>query len=147
MVEHSITSLSSAYKGLLASATSPFAYANNTMILTLGGLTIGTNYQVQFWVNDSSDNDLASSTILTSGNMVSLEVNTTDAPGGVGQWVTGTFTAVGATQTVNLTSSPQSAMPLSVLNAFQVRTVPEPTSCGLLGLGAVLIASHRRRRA
>ena len=146
------SNLSTAYKGMLQSLASSNNETN--MTLTLGGLTNGTSYQVECWANVSGTFFFPTSnntkTILTAGNPVTLDANSTDTDGGVGQWVTGTFTATGTTQLITVASDapgPAAGAKLPILNGLEVRTVPEPASAALLGLGAVLLANRRRRSA
>ena len=120
------------------------------MTLTLGGLTNGTPYQVQVWANDSTGSlsgnaALNPKTIFTAGNTVTLDDNNLNAAGGLGQWVTGTFTADATSQNITITPD---AGHLPVLNAFQLRVVPEPATLGLLlsGLGSALAARRRKGR-
>lgn len=135
------SNLSSAYQGLLQSASS-VSGAANSMTLAMGGLISGTSYQVEIWSNESNTwlhtVTTDAKTSLTAGNSITLDMNNTNAVGGVGQWVTGTFTADAAIETITMNSSP------GVLNGFQVRTVPEPTSVGLLSIGVVFLASRRK---
>jgi hypothetical protein len=138
-------SLTAAYGGLLQSAVS----TNNGQLLTLtlGGLTNGNSYRVQIWSNESSSffNPVTfnAKTILTAGNSAALDSNNTDATGGVGEWVTGSFTATGATQVITITTDAPSHH--YVLNGLQVRTVPEPTSAMLIILSGVYLLLRRQR--
>lgn len=144
------TSLTSDYQALVSTGLITVGVFN-TLTLGLGGLTLGNTYQVQVWASDANGTLSGSpfgdyQTIFTAGNAVTLDDNNTNFDGGVGQWVTGSFTADAATQNIAITC-PTSGSP--VLNAFQVRTlavVPEPASATLLALGAGLLAARRRRR-
>lgn len=137
--------LSADYQGLLSSGVSTLL-GNSTLTLTLGRLTDGQDYLVQFWSNDSHllTNKL-NGTIYTAGNSVTLDNNNpTNSEGGLGQWVTWSFTASGDTQVITIRSSVLTG-DYPALNAFQVRTVPEPSSALLLLSGAALLL--RRSRA
>ena len=142
----SFSALSTAYKGLLQSGVSTNMGAGTDLLtLTLGGLTNGQSYQVQFWANDSGGISAgANGTVLTAGNVVTLDNNITNTTGEVGQWVTGSFTANALTQVVTLKSS-FLGQDAPVLNAFQVRAVPEPGSAGLLVVAGVGLLLRRRR--
>jgi len=137
--------LPSDYQELLMSGIST-SEASGVITLTLGGLTSGQIYAVQFWSNDSSGGlaGVDSESVYTAGNAVELDDNTMDANGGVGQWVIGAFTADSVTQVFTIQSSPTTTFP--ALNAFQLRAIPEPTCGALLGLGAVVIYWQLRRR-
>ncbi len=138
--------LTSAYRTLLDRATTDYLSAQIT--LTLGGLTSGQSYLVQFWSNDSaalfwnaaSDD---TKTLFSAGNTVTLDMNNTNAEGGLGQWVTGTFVASGPTQDVTIGRVGASHL---VLNAFQLRQIPEPSSVVLLGCAGLSLVLARRRR-
>ena len=105
--------------------------------VTVSGLTIGQEYSIQFWANDSRAAISATQTV--DGN--TLDVNTTNADGGVGQWISGTFTADGTSQNFNVSSGSN-----NYYSAIQVRAVPEPSSLAGLGVvGAGLAAVIRRR--
>lgn len=136
-------SLSTSYQTLLSSGAG--SSTGSTLTLTLLGLTNGTPYLFQLWSNDS---DLAyggvNSTTASATNAVTLDENTTNAVGGMGQWVSGTFTASGPSQAITLSG------PRPVINAFQVRAIPEPSTfvlviAGLAGLGFVNLRKKSRR--
>lgn len=108
--------------------------------MTISGLEIGQEYQIQAWFNDQRSLASTGTTTLSSagGNSVGLVSNT---PGG--QYALGTFTANATTQVFTI----QGANTGATLNMFQVRNitaVPEPSAALLGGLG--LLALLRRRR-
>lgn len=133
------SNLSSGYQTLLGSG----AYADQAAAITvaLNGLTNGQQYQVQWWTNNSANLNPAESgtgftdTTATAINSVTLDANTTNALGGLGQYAIGTFTAQGTTQAFLLTETSGGFNPL--INALQVRAVPEP-ALTLLGLTAAV---------
>jgi hypothetical protein len=138
--------LSSNYQSLLGSG----AYADNpaTITVALGGLTIGQQYQVQWWTNNSSNiltnfGESFSNTMATAVNSVTLDANTTNTVGGVGQYAIGTFTALGTTQQFFLSETSGGFNPL--INALQVRAVPEP-ALTLVGFAAAVGGSLLVRR-
>ena len=94
--------------------------------VTIQNLTIGDQYSLQFMANDSR---LATASqdrkVSLNTNQVTLDINSTNATGGVGQWVRGTFTADATTQSFTVGSGGGSSHAYS--NAMQVRIVPEPT--------------------
>lgn len=108
--------------------------------MTISGLEIGQEYQIQAWFNDQRDLAATGTTTLSSagGNSVGLVSST---PGG--QYALGTFTANATTQVFTIHGANTGA----TLNMFQVRNitaVPEPSAALLGGLG--LLALLRRRR-
>jgi len=140
--------LSSNYKSLLGTG----AYADNptTITVALGGLTAGQQYRVQWWSSNASnlppsDGGSFTNTTATAVNSVTLDTNTTDLAGGLGQYAIGTFTAVGTIQSFMLTETGDGMNPL--INALQVRAVPEPsTYCmALAGLAGCGYSRWRRR--
>jgi len=137
--------LPSDYQELVMSGIST-SFDFGIITLTLGGLTSGQTYAVQFWSNDSSGGlaGVETESVYTAGNAVELNGNTMAEAGGVGQWVIGTFTADSVTQIFTIQSSPTTTFP--TLNAFQLRAIPEPTSGVLLGLGALVVYWQLRRR-
>jgi hypothetical protein len=138
--------LSTDYKTILGSG----AYADNPVSITvsLNGLTNGQDYEVQWWTNNSANitpefGGGFTNTTATAFNSVTLDANTTNAVGGLGQYAIGTFTASGTTQAFLLEETSGGFNPL--INALQVRAVPEPTTSVfvLLGATAGLVAWRR----
>jgi hypothetical protein len=138
--------LSTDYKTILGSG----AYADNPVSITvsLNGLTNGQDYEVQWWTNNSANitpqfGGGFTNTTATAINSVTLDANTTNAVGGLGQYAIGTFTASGTTQAFLLSETSGGFNPL--INALQVRAVPEPTTSVfvLLGATAGLVAWRR----
>lgn len=147
------SSLSTAYKTMLSSGGT--ALLDSTITATLGGLTVGEQYRIQWWTSDPANsqgvlNETFATTTATSGtSLVTLDSNSTDADGGLGQYVIGTFTADATTQTFDLNSPSGNTSPL--IDGFQLRTVavPEPSTwvLGAAGIAcAGLQASRWRKR-
>jgi hypothetical protein len=140
------TNLTSEYKTLLSSGGS--ATDNTSITVTLGGLTLAQQYEIQLWTSNAANLGYLSSTTAnsTNGVAVTLDSNTTDADGGVGQYAIGTFTATGATRVFTIYSLDSNPL----INAFQVRAIPEPSTGTLaaMGLGlAVIVLQFRRKRS
>lgn len=98
-------------------------YGVKNATVTLKNLTVGRQYAVQMWCNDSrapSGSPPAGATVsLTSGtNVANLRINTTNAAGGVGQYTIGTFVADSATQTFTVGSNWAAD---AYINAIQLR--------------------------
>jgi sugar lactone lactonase YvrE len=114
----------------------------NTLTLTLSGLIAGQQYLFQWWNSNSSWLGSSNSTTATAGNSVTLIANISGEGGDVGQYVTGTFTAVGSTQTIAFDAAPGALYP--TINGFQLRTltapptVTTPTSASVGGNTATL---------
>ena len=108
--------LSTAYKTALATA----AWGSGTAgTVTLNGLTSGHAYTVQIWVNDSRGSYQYRYETVTStgGNTVTLYfAPNSNSAGAVGQFVVGTFTASGTSQTFSLTGNA-----VVQINAINVR--------------------------
>ncbi|MBU3682954.1 MAG: hypothetical protein FGM39_02875 [Phycisphaerales bacterium] len=145
------TGLSTDYRTLLASgggATNPA-----TITVSLGGLTSGRQYQLQLWSNNSGNANLDPQTAISNtvvSSTVTLDSNTTNAAGGVGQYVIGSFTAGSTSINFTLNGSGTGLGPSPLINAFQVRditAIPGPGGLALaLGLGAAGSGGRRRRR-
>ena len=124
------SNLSLNYQSLLSSGGS--AGALGTITASLGGLTVGRDYLFQWWTNDSSNAPWLASTESIASNLpspttVTLDANTSNASGGTGQYVIGTFNALGTSRNISLNGI--GGLPL--INAFQIRDVtsaaiPEP---------------------
>jgi glucuronoarabinoxylan endo-1,4-beta-xylanase len=113
--------LSTSYKrvvrGLVYGATGATG-KTTTGTITLKGLTVGTGYQVQIWINDSRSGAAGGASSYptrvttlgsTGGNSVSLAHyvggTATSPDGGLGQYAIGTFLADATTQVINVTAS------------------------------------------
>ena len=114
--------LSSAYSNVLSGG----AYGSASGTVTLNGLTPGHAYTVQIWQNDSRNssstwtrNETWSS---SGGNAVTLNYNTTQNGGGVGQYATGTFNANSTNQMIAFSAGTTGASGTSgQINAINVR--------------------------
>jgi hypothetical protein len=134
--------LSDDYKELLQSGVFSFS----TMTLTLNGLTIGHNYVFQTWMNDATVAGNGRTGNVVAGNSVTLDYNNTNAVGGVGQFVVGTFIADANSQAITYSGGSL----LNQVNAYQLRDltiVPEPSSFILLICSAFMLARIRAKRS
>jgi hypothetical protein len=87
----------------------------------LNNLTIGHQYQVQVWVNDSRSGSTTNRTETlpgVSGSTVTLAYNSTYAAGGIGQYTIGTFAATATNQVFTMDGNASTQ-----INALQVRDV------------------------
>lgn len=118
------------------------------MTLLARNLTVGTPYAFQWWVNESEASDFTRTTTATSGGSgVTLDHNVQNGSGGIGQFAVGTFVADATTQQITFQGAGAGANPITLLNGFQLRVVPEPaTTSAALALGAGVILLRRRRR-
>ena len=170
-------SLSSPYQTLLGSAGGTTMVAD--LKLSFGSLTVGNQYLLQIWSSVSTDapgfGTGGSVQLKDQGgvNTLTLDVNTANATGGLGQFVVGTFTATASTVEVSMTGSsylvgslsteatdasnkiltPVTPQPYPVLNGFQLRditatAIPEASSAGGIWvlMGSLGWLSLRRRR-
>lgn len=146
--------LSAGYKGLLSSEV--YAGGDTTITVDLAGLTSGHAYRLQWWSNGSSlvsTGYFDATTSTGSSGAVTLDSNTTDTVGGLGQFVIGTFTATGSTASFTLTGSGNGNQ-FPMMNALQLRdtsvAVPEidPAGIGsvLALVGGALGVLERRRK-
>ncbi len=110
------SSLGNAYQTILGQVVR----TDGNMTLTLNSLTVGNTYELQLWTNTSNPTNSNGFTA-TAGNSVVLDSNTTNASGGVGQFVLGSFTADATSQTISFTAN---VAGLVDFTAFQLRTTP-----------------------
>lgn len=141
------SNLSAPLKNLLQAGT--FSELNR-MTLTMGGLTVGRNYTFQWFSSNAGIfSDSAHTLVRATGGTgeVTIDTNTGgfvgagQAVGGIGQFATGTFTADATSQAITFVSPNDFAY----LTAFQLRTIPEPSTT-LLGALAGLTLLRRRRK-
>lgn len=151
--------LSSSYRNLLnqsirASGGSGAGAANdaafNAFAVTLNGLTIGVTYEVQVWISDSRSNDPATKGLghLDRGQPggVMVDYNVGDSAGNLGQYVVGTFTASETDEFFVFDTYAAPVANVALLNAFQVRIIPEPSSVLVAGGGFAFLMLGRRRK-
>jgi hypothetical protein len=145
--------LSGNYATLLSSGGS--ANSLNTITATLGGLTGGRDYLIQWWSNDSAfinGGIFIQTQASQAGNpsSVTLGSNLSNSVGGLGQYAIGTFTATDSFVEFDLNGI--GGFPL--INAFQVRdvtssAVPEPSQVAaslllLFGIGGYVWLNRRK---
>ena len=140
------SSLGSSYDSLLGSAA--YATGDNPstqpLTVTIAGLTAGTTYEVEVWVNDSRSCCGPTRTETLSGNnSPTLAFNVDQSEGGVGQYAIGTFTANGPSESFTITgtdSNINNANNASQINGLEVvSVVPEPSPLALLALGLLAL--------
>ncbi|MBI1213711.1 MAG: hypothetical protein GC190_19805 [Alphaproteobacteria bacterium] len=137
----SFSGLSSDYQTLLGSGGS----SNNptSIDLTVTGLTVGVSYRFQWWANNSSLVTNGGPMLLTSSNSRELNANVGTSNGNLGQYTIGTFTAFSSSLLIHFTAGAGSSAPL--INAFQLRVVPEPSTWVMGGLATSLLAGSGLR--
>ena len=141
------TSLTPGYQALLGSGGS--ASNPDSITVTFSGLTASQQYLVQWWSNNSGNGKNVSglglnNTTATSGSTsATIDANTTDTVEGLGQYVTGTFTANSSTYSMELAATSGDS---PLISAFQVRAIPEPSSLALLAAGCGVVVLRRRRK-
>jgi len=133
--------LASEYQDLLRSGLET---GSGSYTLTMSSLTAGSNYQFQFWCDNSTTN--SGQITATAGNAVTLSSNPSGISGGLGQFAIGTFTADSSSEMIIFASSDQYAY----LNGAQLSllspVVPEPGATALFGLALAGVCALSRRR-
>lgn len=106
-----------------------------------GNLTVGQEYQIQFWAGDYRGYpNNRTETLTATGDTASPALAYLDSDGSIhGQYILGTFTADATSITFTMNANED-----ALYNAVQLRAIPEPTATLLGGLG--LLALLRRRR-
>lgn len=135
------STLASAYTAMLGSGD---YVVNSPMTVTIAGLSIGTVYEVEFWVNDSRGTLGPLRTDILDGN-TTVHFNT-GVDGGLGQFVTGTFTATAATQAFTVQGATTATNYASQINGIEVSSIPEPSTLAMMGMGALALGLARFRR-
>ncbi len=147
------SALSPAYQTLLQQNN--FNASSNQSVI-LNNLTIGNIYEFQLFVADPRNATGRRQTITDGlGNTSGQLAFNTGGSGGLGQFVTGTFSAIAGSETLSL--QPVAATGgVTQINAFQLRNVgvvavPEPSLVGGFVLGVALLGARgvkaRKRRA
>jgi hypothetical protein len=130
--------LSASYQAMLSSACG--AFSSTPITLTMSGLTAGQPYAFEWWSNDSSSST-SFTTIAAAGNSVTLNSNTSLAPGGIGQFAVGSFLADPTHQQVVTFTGPAG----QIISGIQLRAVPEPASTVTLLCSGLAVLVRRRR--
>lgn len=147
------------YRTLLGSAVGATIPATITVTLSGNGtntLVAGRQYLLQVWVSVSANSgtfQISSQTALSdyrpTPSTVTLDANVGNATGGLGHWVTGTFTAPSTSAQFKLDGVGSGVWP--TINALQLRditsvSVPDRTSLiWLVGSGLAAVVGLRRR--
>jgi hypothetical protein len=145
------SNLSANYQAMLGTGVTKSSNTFHFLDMELLNLTVGQSYTLQLWTNNSNATTGSASVWDDSGNDVqAIDVNTTDANGGVGQYVLGTFTADATSEFFHVHGEPFPSGN-ALLNGLQLRTaaVPEPGTLGLLPCVTMLFAAgplFRKRR-
>jgi len=130
--------LSGDYQTILKSAVST---GLGTATMTLGGLSTGQAYLVQLWAHDARYNVGTRSQIFDGNESTVMTYAHADNEGSLGQYIIGRFTADATTQSFTITSG-ESVM----VNAYQLRAVPEPaTICALFGIAVPMLLKRRAK--
>ncbi len=109
--------------------------SGGTITISAAALTLGDVYDVQIF-NYSGDSQNESTTFTSGSSSVTLF---DDNGSHVGQFVTGTFTATGASEIINFGQATGAYTPVvGAISVFDVTTVPEPSAVSL-GAGSLLL--------
>lgn len=127
------------YRSMLNDANFASVPGPGTSSITLNSLTIGQQYQTQFWVADFRGNFGRSLTLagVNSPTLLWAQTNQFDS----GSYAIGTFTANATSQVISFTSAN------AQVNALTLNAIPEPSTFGMLGLAGAAVLLLRRRGA
>jgi len=131
--------------GLYASSTA----LTGTITISASVLIAGDVYDVQIF--NFSNDGVNESTLFTSGSSsVVLEDNNgagVNPATYLGQYATGVFTATGSAETIDFANATGGYTPvIGAINVENVTPTPEPSTCGLMALGALAVAGLYRRQ-
>ncbi len=135
------SNLSTAYQNVL----NGIVFSRQPISLTLNDLTGGQTYLFQYWLNYSSGviSPWYDTYINTGTNNPYLTANIPGTDGGLGQYIVGSFTVGEGQTSFSLTLDTYDNF--AAVTAVQVRTIPEPGTGVLLGLGALAAVAAIRR--
>ncbi|MCL5945841.1 MAG: PEP-CTERM sorting domain-containing protein [Planctomycetes bacterium] len=149
------TNFGASYNGILDQAATLVGTGSDPMDLAVTGLASGQLYQIEIWVADyrvggsNNRSETLSGSTSDSATIEYLGGNGTGTSGG--QFITGTFVADNSgTQTISMTPAPVTGGGYGMdaqINAFQLRTVPEPATLGLVAVGGLGLLLLKRRKA
>ncbi len=114
---------------------------NDAQLLTLTGLTIGNEYELQSFFGD---NRPGFNNFMNVGDGDTIQ-KTASGSAENGSWIIGTFTADATTQIFH---SAENDSTNSLLSGYQLRditSVPEPSSAVLIGLGGLALILRRSK--
>ncbi len=119
-------------------------------VLTFNNLTIGQDYQVQFWANDSRNISGVFGRTTTvqdgdGGSVVTLLQNSSGIGSNLGQYALGDFTATATSQVLNLGGS--AGPGITAVQLRSVTAVPEPSSLALIAIGLGFAGVRSRKRS
>jgi len=119
-----------------------FGPGTGNSLATLTGLIIGQVYEIQMFNarNDGVTVDYGYAATVGGAEVYSL-TGVTRAPTAP-SLVTGTFTATATSQEIHVAIAGSTNLEVS---AYQLRTIPEPSSAALLGLGGLALILRRRK--
>jgi autotransporter-associated beta strand protein len=126
---NNFAALSAEYRNVLIGGA--YDTGGNVATITLKNLVVGRNYTVQFWINDPRIGDSATRYAFLNGTATEIHYNDTDFAGGVGAYVTGTFTADATMQSFTLDGAATLGAASTQLNAIQLRVEPLPLLAAL----------------
>jgi hypothetical protein len=117
--------------------------ASTSMTVGGGNLLNGVLYEIQLWYVEEriTGTPALNTRVMTYGDGNGNTVNLGGTAGLLGQYVIGTFTANGPSQSLTLATN---GFAQSHLAAYQIRQIPEPSAALLSSLCA--LALFRRRR-
>ncbi len=114
---------------------------NDAQLLTLTGLTIGAEYELQSFFGENVGEPLLKMNVGDGFTVQKTSSGTVEN----GAWIIGTFTA---DATIQIFHSAENNSTTSLLSGYQLReisSVPEPSSTALIGLGGLALILRRSK--